>query len=71
MAVLFAPLGGESWSRKLNSDLFFSSGVASKGADVWPKMRSMKTQDLVDMSSYILYQNYTIPEKWGGGKQYY
>jgi len=42
-----------------------------KGADVWPKMRSMKQQDLVDMSSYILYQNYTIPEKWGGGKQYY
>jgi len=21
--------------------------------------------------SYILYQNFTIPEKWGGGKQYY
>jgi len=42
-----------------------------KGADVWPKMRSMKQQDLVDMSSYILYQNFTIPEKWGGGKQYY
>merc|ERR1712037_375541 len=42
-----------------------------KGADVWPKMRSMKTQDLVDMGSYILYQNFTIPEKWGGGKQYY
>merc|ERR1719310_32689 len=42
-----------------------------KGADVWPKMRSMKNQDLVDMASYILYQNFTIPEKWGGGKQYY
>jgi len=42
-----------------------------KGADVWPKMRSMKQQDLVDMGSYILYMNFTIPEKWGGGKQYY
>jgi len=42
-----------------------------KGADVWPKMRSMKQQDLVDMGSYVLYQNFTIPEKWGGGKQYY
>jgi len=42
-----------------------------KGADVWPKMRSMKQQDLVDMSSYILFQNFTVPEKWGGGKSYY
>lgn len=39
MAVLFAPPGGGSWSRKLNSDLFFFSGVASKGADVWPIWR--------------------------------
>ena len=28
-------------------------------------------QDLYDISAYILYQNFTIPEKWGGGKQYY
>eukprot|EP00931_Biecheleriopsis_adriatica_P030730 TRINITY_DN1807_c0_g1_i5.p1 TRINITY_DN1807_c0_g1~~TRINITY_DN1807_c0_g1_i5.p1 ORF type:complete len:242 (+),score=66.36 TRINITY_DN1807_c0_g1_i5:66-728(+) len=42
-----------------------------KAADVWPKMRSMKQQDLYDMSAYILYMNQTIPEKWGGGKQYY
>ena len=28
-------------------------------------------QDLYDMSAYILYQNQTIPEKWGGGKVYY
>ncbi|CAK0804894.1 unnamed protein product [Prorocentrum cordatum] len=40
-------------------------------ADLWPKMRSMKQQDLYDISAYILYQNYVIPEKWGGGKQYY
>eukprot|EP00959_Pyramimonas_sp_CCMP1952_P038731 810973-Pyramimonas_sp.AAC.1 len=37
-------------------------------ADLWPKMRSMKQQDLYDISAYILYQNYVIPEKWGGGK---
>eukprot|EP00438_Fugacium_kawagutii_P026699 Skav219957 [mRNA] locus=scaffold2879:233440:238376:+ [translate_table: standard] len=42
-----------------------------KGGDIWPKMRSMKQQDLYDMSAYILYQNQTIPEKWGGGKVYY
>ena len=30
-----------------------------------------KHQDLYDMSAYILYQNQTIPEKWGGGKVYY
>jgi len=42
-----------------------------KSADVFPKMRSMKQQDLYDISSYILYQNQTIPEKWGGGKTYY
>eukprot|EP00435_Cladocopium_sp_Y103_P023128 s2067_g5.t1 len=40
-----------------------------KGGDIWPKMRSMKQQDLYDMSAYILYQNQTIPEKWGGGKE--
>jgi len=42
-----------------------------KSADLFPKMRSMKQQDLYDMSAYILYMNFTIPEKWGGGKQYY
>ncbi|CAK8989063.1 unnamed protein product [Durusdinium trenchii] len=42
-----------------------------KGGDIWPKMRTMKQQDLYDMSAYILYQNQTIPEKWGGGKVYY
>jgi photosystem II cytochrome c550 len=42
-----------------------------RGADIWPKMRSMKQQDLYDISAYILYMNQTIPEKWGGGKQYY
>ncbi|CAE7415479.1 psbV [Symbiodinium natans] len=47
-----------------------------KGGDIWPKMRSMKQQDtgfctMYDMSAYILYQNQTIPEKWGGGKTYY
>eukprot|EP00434_Breviolum_minutum_P044796 symbB.v1.2.040054.t1/scaffold6958.1/size14254/3 len=42
-----------------------------KGGDIWPKMRSMKQQDLYDMSAYILYMNQTIPEKWGGGKVYY
>eukprot|EP00444_Apocalathium_aciculiferum_P035445 CAMPEP_0183484166 /NCGR_PEP_ID=MMETSP0370-20130417/178784_1 /TAXON_ID=268820 /ORGANISM="Peridinium aciculiferum, Strain PAER-2" /LENGTH=224 /DNA_ID=CAMNT_0025677453 /DNA_START=112 /DNA_END=782 /DNA_ORIENTATION=+ len=32
-----------------------------KSADLFPKMRSMKQQDLVDISMYILYQNFTIP----------
>merc|ERR1712122_241077 len=35
-----------------------------RAADLWPKMRSMKQQDLYDISAYVLYQNYTIPEKW-------
>jgi len=42
-----------------------------KSADLWPKMRSMNQKDLYDISAYVLYQNFTIPEKWGGGKQYY
>jgi len=42
-----------------------------RAADIWPKMRTMKQKDLYDISAYILYQNFTIPEKWGGGKQYY
>jgi len=42
-----------------------------KSADLFPKMRSMKQQDLYDMSAFILYNCQTIPEKWGGGKQYY
>lgn len=42
-----------------------------KSADVFPKMRTMKQKDLIDMSAYILYENQAIPEKWGGGKIYY
>merc|ERR1719382_848566 len=42
-----------------------------RGQDVWPKMRSMKQQDLYDISGYIMYNTQTIPEKWDGGKQYY
>merc|ERR1719461_1665010 len=42
-----------------------------KAADLWPKMRTMKQKDLYDISTYILYNCVTIPEKWGGGKQYY
>ncbi|CAE8585744.1 unnamed protein product [Polarella glacialis] len=42
-----------------------------RGADIWPKMQSMKQSDLYDISAYMLYMTATIPEKWGGGKQYY
>merc|ERR1719265_2552624 len=42
-----------------------------KSADLFPKMRSMQQKGLYDMSAYILYENQTIPEKWGGGKIYY
>ncbi|CAJ1337767.1 unnamed protein product, partial [Effrenium voratum] len=42
-----------------------------KGGDIWPKMRSMKQQDLYDMSAYILYQNQTIPEKLKLRKEWY
>eukprot|EP00403_Amphidinium_massartii_P040713 CAMPEP_0178435252 /NCGR_PEP_ID=MMETSP0689_2-20121128/33835_1 /TAXON_ID=160604 /ORGANISM="Amphidinium massartii, Strain CS-259" /LENGTH=217 /DNA_ID=CAMNT_0020057325 /DNA_START=86 /DNA_END=739 /DNA_ORIENTATION=+ len=42
-----------------------------KAAKVWPKMRFMKQQDLVDISSYIMYETQVITEKWGGGKIYY
>merc|ERR1719261_255357 len=30
-----------------------------RSADLFPKMRSMKQQDLYDISAYILYQNFT------------
>eukprot|EP00416_Gambierdiscus_australes_P037295 CAMPEP_0171097804 /NCGR_PEP_ID=MMETSP0766_2-20121228/47758_1 /TAXON_ID=439317 /ORGANISM="Gambierdiscus australes, Strain CAWD 149" /LENGTH=229 /DNA_ID=CAMNT_0011557057 /DNA_START=60 /DNA_END=749 /DNA_ORIENTATION=- len=40
-------------------------------ADVWRIMQPLSQKDLYDISAYILYQNFTIPEKWGGGKQYY
>jgi len=42
-----------------------------KAGDIWPTMRSMKESDLYDIGCYILYQCQNIPEKWGGGKQYY
>jgi photosystem II cytochrome c550 len=42
-----------------------------KSADLYPRMRSMKQNDLYDMSVYILYEGTVIPEKWGGGKIYY
>ena len=38
---------------------------------VTSRMTCKWLQDLYDMSAYILYQNQTIPEKWGGGKVYY
>jgi len=42
-----------------------------KSADLYPRMRSMKQNDLYDMSVFILYSATVVPEKWGGGKIYY
>jgi len=44
---------------------------ATSAGDIWPKMRSMKEKDLVDITSYVMYMNQTVLEKWGGGKMYF
>jgi photosystem II cytochrome c550 len=42
-----------------------------KGADIFPKMRSLTDEDLFAISGHILLQPKVVNEKWGGGKIYY
>lgn len=42
-----------------------------KGADIYPRMRSVTDEDLKAISGHILLQPKIVAEKWGGGKIYY
>jgi photosystem II cytochrome c550 len=44
---------------------------STQSTDIFPKMRNLSEQDLVDISAHILLQPKVIGEKWGGGKIYY
>lgn len=43
---------------------------STKSADVFPKMRNLTEDDLVDIAGYILVQPKVKGEMWGGGKVY-
>jgi photosystem II cytochrome c550 len=42
-----------------------------KSADIYPRMRSITSEDLTAMAGHILTQPKIMSEKWGGGKTYY
>ncbi|HEY9827373.1 MAG TPA: photosystem II cytochrome c-550 [Stenomitos sp.] len=42
-----------------------------KSSDIFPKMRNLSDDDLVDIGGYILVQPKVLGDKWGGGKIYY
>lgn len=44
---------------------------STQSTDIFPKMRNLNEQDLVDISGHILLQPKVVGEKWGGGKIYY
>ena len=44
-------------------------GINSK--DLFPEMRNLTEDDLVDIAGYILIQPRVVGVKWGGGKIYY
>lgn len=44
---------------------------STKSADIYPKMRNLRDEDLVDIAGHILTQPKIIGDKWGGGKIYY
>jgi len=43
----------------------------TKNADLFPKMRTLTEEDLVQISGHILLQAKVGNERWGGGKIYY
>ena len=44
---------------------------STKSADIYPKMRNLRDEDLVEIAGHILTQPKIIGEKWGGGKIYF
>ncbi|WP_404789672.1 photosystem II cytochrome c-550 [Altericista sp. CCNU0014] len=42
-----------------------------KSSDIFPKMRNLSEDQLVDIAGYILVQPKILGDKWGGGKIYY
>lgn len=42
-----------------------------KSADIFPKMRNLSDDDLVEIAGYILVQPEVLGEQWGGGKIYF
>ena len=41
---------------------------STKSADIFPEMRNLSEDDLVDVAGHILMQPTILGEQWGGGK---
>jgi photosystem II cytochrome c550 len=44
---------------------------STQSTDIFPKMRNLTENDLVDIAGHILIQPKVVGQKWGGGKIYY
>lgn len=44
---------------------------STKSADIYPAMRNLTEDDLVEIAGHILLQPKIVGDKWGGGKIYY
>ena len=44
---------------------------STKSADIYPAMRNLTEDDLVEIAGHILIQPKIVGNKWGGGKIYY
>jgi photosystem II cytochrome c550 len=44
---------------------------STKSTDIFPKMRNLTDQDLVDIAGHILTQPKVVGVRWGGGKIYF
>lgn len=44
---------------------------STRSADIYPKMRNLRDEDLVAIAGHVLVQPKVVGDKWGGGKIYY
>jgi photosystem II cytochrome c550 len=44
---------------------------STKSADIYPAMRNLRDDDLVEIAGHVLIQPKILGDKWGGGKIYY
>ena len=44
---------------------------STKSADIYPAMRNLTEDDLVEIAGHVLLQPKIVGNKWGGGKIYY
>ncbi len=44
---------------------------STRSADIYPKMRNLRDEDLVAIAGHVLTQPKIVGHKWGGGKIYY